>query len=216
MSDTTQNELVSRRGFLLGSLGSTIAFTAAGTTGLILKASPSNAAPSFVADVTGDYSFQDSTTGCIVTVTVANGVRRIRSNGMPNHSTGQFPNSKNPNAISPQSYDFSLPTSPTTNIRVAPYAIPQPFGIAVNGVLFDPLAAEYYDDDRDSGWSYNALDNGIDLGLDDNEAHVQPTGAYHYHGIPRGAGRQRVEERTFTIGRLVGWSVGRGTVSPST
>ena len=57
MSDTTQNELVSRRGFLLGSLGSTIAFTAAGTTGLILKASPSNAAPSFVADVTGDYSF---------------------------------------------------------------------------------------------------------------------------------------------------------------
>ena len=57
MSDTTQNERVSRRGFLLSSLGSAIAFTAAGTTGLILKASPSNAAPSFVADVTGDYSF---------------------------------------------------------------------------------------------------------------------------------------------------------------
>ena len=186
MSDTTQNERVSRRGFLLGSLGSTIAFTAAGTTGLILKASPSNAAPSFVADVTGDYSFQDSTTGCIVTVTLANGVRRIRSNGMPNHSTGQFPNSKNPNAISPQSYDFSLPTNPTTNTRVASYVIPQPFGVAVNGVLFDPLAAEYYDDDRNSGWSYNALANSMDLGLDDNEAHVQPTGAYHYHGIPEG------------------------------
>ena len=143
MSDTTQNELVSRLGSLLGSLGSTIAFTAAGTTGLIPKASPSSEAPSLVADVTGDYSFQDSTTGRVVTVTVANGVRRIRSNGMPNISTGQFPNCRNPNAISPRSYDFSLPTSPTTNTRVAQYAIPQPFGIAVNGVLFDPLAAEY-------------------------------------------------------------------------
>ena len=105
---------------------------------------------------------------------------------MPNHSTGQFPNSQNPNAISPQPYDFSLPTSPTTNTRVAPYAIPQPFGIAVNGVLFDPLAAEYYDDDRDSGWNYNALANGIDLGLDDNEAQVHPSGAWQYHSIPEG------------------------------
>ena len=28
--------------------------------------------------------------------------------------------------------------------------------------------------------------NLVDLGLDDNEAHVQPTGAYRYRGIPSG------------------------------
>ena len=177
---------VSRRGFLMGSLGATIAVTAAGTTGLTLRAGPSYAAPSFVADVTGDYSFEDPATGCIVSVTVADGVRRIRANGLPNHSTGRFPNANNPNAISAQSYDYSLPVNPSANKKVDVYTIPQPFGIAVNGVLFDPLAAEYYNNDRTSGWNYNALSSGIDLGLDDNEAHVQPTGAYHYHGIPEG------------------------------
>lgn len=170
----------------MGSLGASIAVTAAGTTGLLLRTEPSYAAPAFVADVTGDYAFEDPSTGCIVSVTVRDGIRRIRSNGLPNHATGQFPNAKNPNAISAQSYDYSLPANPSTNKKVDSYSIPQPFGIAVNGVLFDPLAAEYYDNDRNSGWNYNALGDGIDLGLDDNEAHVQPTGAYHYHGIPSG------------------------------
>lgn len=179
-------DTVTRRGFLMGSLGASIAVTAAGTTGLVLRTKPSYAAPSFVADVTGNYSFEDAGTGCVVSVTVRNGVRRIRANGLPNHATGRFPNANNPNVITAQSYDYSLPASPSTNTKVDVYEIPQPFGIAVNGVLFDPLAAEYYNNDRNSGWNYNALGSGIDLGLDDNEAHVQPTGAYHYHGIPEG------------------------------
>lgn len=180
------DRFVSRRGFLLGSVGASLAVTAAGTTGLVLRASPSYAAPSFVADVTGDYSFEDAATGCVVSVTVRDGLRRIRSNGLPNHATGAFPNANNPNSISAQSYDYSLPVSPSRNTTVNVYSIPQPFGIAVNGVLFDPLAAEYYNNDRNSGWNYNALGTGVNLGLDDNEAHVQPTGAYHYHGIPEG------------------------------
>lgn len=183
---TINDAHVSRRGFLLGSFGASIAVTAAGTTGLVLRTSPSYAAPAFVADVTGDYSFEDAATGCVVSVTVRNGVRRIRANGLPNHETGQFPNANNPNAITAQSYDYSLPVDPDTNSKVDAYQIPQPFGIGVNGVLFDPLAAEYYRNDRNSGWNYNALGGGINLGLDDNEAHVQPTGAYHYHGLPEG------------------------------
>jgi hypothetical protein len=54
----------------------------------------------------------------------------------------------------------------------------------VNGVLFDPGAAEFWDDDPESGWQYEAKGGAIDLGLDANNAHVQPTGAYHYHGVP--------------------------------
>ena len=177
---------VSRRGFLLGGLGSTLAVTATGTTGLVLRASPSYAAETFVADVTGSYEFEDPATGCSVQVTVGNGVRRIRANGLPNHSTGQFPNSDNPNAISAQNYDYSFPTSPIKNGEFVSLSIPQPFGIAVNGVLFDPLAAEWFNNNPNSGWSENALSPHVDLGLDENDAHVQPTGAYHYHGIPDG------------------------------
>jgi hypothetical protein len=63
--------------------------------------------------------------------------------------------------------------------------LPQPFGIAVNGVLFDPLAAQWYRGDRDSGWTLEAIrPAGSILGLDQNNAHVQPSGAYHYHGLP--------------------------------
>lgn len=36
-------------------------------------------------------------------------------------------------------------------------------------------------------WNYDALAIGfLPLSLDDNHAHVQPTGKYHYHGVPTG------------------------------
>src|SRR5712675_2294948 len=76
--------------------------------------------------------------------------------------------------------------------------------ITSNGLPFEPGTAEFWDDDPDSGWVYEAKSGFIDLGLDENNAHVQPHGEYHYHGIPTGllaslntAGKQVV---------LVGWA----------
>ncbi|NOD47146.1 MULTISPECIES: YHYH protein [unclassified Ruegeria] len=60
------------------------------------------------------------------------------------------------------------------------------FGVSLNGIAFDPLAAEFWHGDPNSGWSYNALVGSIFLGLDANYAHVQPNGKYHYHGVPTG------------------------------
>ena len=37
-----------------------------------------------------------------------------------------------------------------------------------------------------SGWQYEALGGAVRLGLDENYGHVQPSGAYHYHGLPVG------------------------------
>jgi hypothetical protein len=34
-------------------------------------------------------------------------------------------------------------------------------------------------------WNYDAMGK-MNLGIDQNHAHVQPTGAYHYHGLPTG------------------------------
>ena len=121
--------------------------------------------------------------------------RVLASNGIPKHLVGTFPNQGNPHTITAQSYSFSIPTNPkparvitpvhddqsTGNQRGAPN---RPFGIALNGVLFDPGTAEFWNGDRSANWNYEALGGSIGLGLDGNHAHVQPTGAYHYHGLP--------------------------------
>jgi hypothetical protein len=118
-----------------------------------------------------------------VSITVSGGERVVRANGWPDHPAGKFPNRGNPNTLSPQSYDFHLPLNP----QVAP----EPcggngawFGVALNGVPFEPGTAEFWNGERE--WNYEARSGFINLGLDQNNAHVQPTGAYHYHGLPVG------------------------------
>ncbi|MBI1352158.1 MAG: YHYH protein [Actinomycetales bacterium] len=190
-----------RRAFLIGSLGAALTVTAAGTTGLLARSAWAD--ETTVLDAMGDYTITDRSTGCQVTVTVRNGVRRIRANGLPNHRTGQFANAHNPNTISSQSYDYRLPAHPKRSSTVTPYSLPQPFGIALNGVIFDPLAAEWFNRDPSSGWTVNPLGGAMDLGLDANEAHVQPNGAYHYHGIPQGLVAQLSHRRHSP---LIGWA----------
>ena len=51
-------------------------------------------------------------------------------------------------------------------------------------MLFDPGTAEFFQRNRNSEWNYEALSGAVKLGLDQNHAHVQPNGAYHYHGLP--------------------------------
>ena len=109
--------------------------------------------------------------------------RYIRSNGIPDHATGQFPNRGNPHAISAQDHMYRVPLSPDEAARPTPLGL-SPFGVALNGIPFDPGAAEFWRSDRASGWQYEALSGAVNLGLDAANAHVQPNGAYHYHGLP--------------------------------
>jgi hypothetical protein len=111
--------------------------------------------------------------------------RIIESDGLPDHATGRFPNRGNPNTIRPQKYRFRVPAEPKPAEGITPVGM-NPFGVALNGIPFDPGAAEFWRYDRRSGWQYEALSGAIDLGLDANHAHVQPNGAYHYHGSPTG------------------------------
>ncbi len=77
------------------------------------------------------------------------------------------------------------------------------FGVALNGVVFDPGTAEVWQPgdkivsrpgpdtrmgpgmDRSKIWNYDGMGR-MNLGIDQNHAHVQPSGAYHYHGLPTG------------------------------
>jgi hypothetical protein len=121
-----------------------------------------------------------------VTTSEKDGYRLVESNGIPDHPTGRFPNRGNPNTIQAQSYSFRLTLTPRQTDRPTPVDRGALFGVAVNGVVFDPGTAEYFNNDRDSGWRYEALTGAMNLGIDQNRAHVQPNGAYHYHGIPTG------------------------------
>jgi hypothetical protein len=118
-----------------------------------------------------------------VSIAVEGEKRVIRANGLPDHATGKFPGKGNPNRIAPQRYNYTVPAAPQSAAKTTPLNM-SPFGIAVNGVIFDPSANEWWKDDRSTGWQYEALGGGPDLGIDTEHAHVQPNGAYHYHGMP--------------------------------
>ena len=125
------------------------------------------------------------------------GSRYIRSNGIPDHPTGNFPNRGNPNTISSQSYTFRVPLKPEINQQPVSYGHDL-FGVALNGIPFDPGTAEFWNSDPSSGWNYEALSGKINLGIDQNHAHVQPSGAYHYHGIPAGLLRRGATEAGYS------------------
>jgi hypothetical protein len=118
-----------------------------------------------------------------VTIEEREGYRYITSNGVPNHEVGAFPNPNNPNAIRAQNYKFRVPLQPKAaeKITVLRHDL---FGVASSGVPFDPATAEFWNNDR--RWNYDALSGKLNLGTDMNNAHVQPGGVYHYHGLPQG------------------------------
>ncbi len=136
-----------------------------------------------------------------VSISVVGDQRVITSNGIPNHKTGQFPNRGNPNRISVQKQTFKVPANPEIANEITPMR--HNFGVAINGVLFDPGAGEFYD--GAPGWQYEPLSGTIALGIDMSHAHVQPTGKYHYHGLPTGL-LDKVKLQLGTHSPLIGWA----------
>lgn len=118
-----------------------------------------------------------------VSIDETKGYRYIKSDGLADHQTGRFPNRGNPHTIKSQDYAFRVPLAPRKNGRTTDLGH-QNFGVALNGVPFDPLTAEFWNRDRRSGWNIEAMSGAMNLGLDPSNAHVQPTGAYHYHAMP--------------------------------
>jgi hypothetical protein len=121
--------------------------------------------------------------GSQVTISDDGRTRSIRGNGIPDHDVGPFPNRGNPHEIEAQRVDYQVPVSPSGPGRDARG---MEFGVSVHGVKLDPGTAEAWNNDRGSGWNYEAIGGAMNLGVDCNYAHVQPSGAYHYHGVPTG------------------------------
>ena len=125
--------------------------------------------------------------------------RVINANSIPNHDVGLFGpvmGSLNPNAISPQNESYTIPLNPieaneftsllgTSGTDLGPQ---YSFGILFNGVELDPVAAEPFPHEgmnsSNANWVWNLEALNVNLGVDCNNAHVQPNGKYHYHGTP--------------------------------
>lgn len=116
----------------------------------------------------------------------------IRSNGLPNHETGDFPNRGNPHKIISQSINFCVDALPRKG--EIPREIDRgAIGIGLNGVVFRPEAADFWDPNsrrgfsrRDTGWRLEPMGPRNIFGLDSSNAHVDRRGLYHYHGRPEG------------------------------
>ena len=121
--------------------------------------------------------------------------RDLVANGIPDHEVGEFPNPNNPNAISAQDVRETFTLAPS--LAGAPTYLggpTGPSGYVLNGVKIDPgTAGSCFSANNCSlsnprgDWHIEALGQShFDFGDDDNNAHVQPGGAYHYHGMPEG------------------------------
>lgn len=126
--------------------------------------------------------------------TISGTTRIITSNCIPNHVVGLFgrvQGALNPNAISAQSETYQITMNPSIASGLTPLLNNGPqysFGILLNGVELDPVAAEPFPHQgimsANLNWEWNLEALNVNLGLDCNNAHVQPTGKYHYHGSP--------------------------------
>jgi len=103
-----------------------------------------------------------------VKVEVTDDLLIVRSNGIPDHDTGPFPNPRNPNTIREQNYAFKIPRRPKWSDHVTKTPM-GPIGVAINGIPFyNPYNAEGQD----------AAKNEV---FDECCGHPDPMGRYHYH-----------------------------------
>lgn len=164
---------------LIGLLAITISCKNSATTSLHSHGDGSHAheTPNYFES----YTLADAQYGTKTVVTVKGNIRKIITNALPNHQTGTFPNEGNPNTIKPQNRTYSIPVTPKYTGKAQWVREP---GVALNGVKFEPETAEAVLCESGERFRVEAKQDLIAMGLDENNAHVQPTGAYHYHGTP--------------------------------
>lgn len=112
--------------------------------------------------------------------------RKVEINGVASHDVGAFPNNGNPNTIKEFKQSFAVPLNPEI-AKDRTMAKGFDTGVLFSGVSIDPFTAEFFTSPTGAmnrEWNITTLTSTANLGLDCNNAHVQPTGKYHYHGTP--------------------------------
>ncbi len=142
--------------------------------------------------------------------------RVIEANAVPSHDIGTFPNSGNPNTLTAQKKSYAVPKSPIiadqptfVYDRGIDHGRPAyVWGVALNGVKIEPSANEFFQGPGgpNSDWTVEALSDEVYLGEDCNNAHIQPNGEYHYHGVPSGLIERLTAGQASGSMILAGWA----------
>ncbi len=167
-----------------------------------------------IPDATLGASWSTSSTGCALSTNVVNNspkvmansisswscsstLRSLTGNGIPDHAvvSGNFAT-----PISSQSLLINFSIAPTISAVAGTILSKTASGYVFNGIKLDPgtdgtCAATATSVNPGAGcvaaggrdpWNIEALGGAFKFGTDENNAHVQPNGQYHYHGMPEG------------------------------
>jgi len=77
----------------------------------------------------------------VASISTSGGPRSVTANGIPSHLIGSFSNGGNPHAIEAQSVSLQVPLSPAPSGQITTVGN-SAFGVSLEGVVFDPFAAE--------------------------------------------------------------------------
>ena len=143
--------------------------------------------------------------------------RTLSANGLPDHEVGTFPNASNPNTILAQTVAAKFTLTPTKTETATELGGPRgATAMMLNGVKADPGTAGTCDDTgtncsegggNGGTWRMEALDQtSFNFGADENNAHVQPGGTYHYHGMPEGLIKTLNSGKSDNAMTLIGWA----------
>jgi len=130
----------------------------------------------------------------IVKWTCTAATRTMTGNGIPDHpvTSGNFAT-----PISAQNLTITFRMTPALGTTATTTGSP---GYALNSVKFDPGTAGTCTSNATSTapgggcvaamgtdpWRLEAIGGAFQFGTDESNAHVQPNGQYHYHGMPEG------------------------------
>ena len=194
----------------------TLATTTAGVLCSVLNSgtqalSYTNAAPGSASATVNDNLAFNYSWSC------NSSLRTLSGNGVPNHAVtgGNFATK-----VSAQSISGSVTLPPVANNTSTAVKLP---GFAINSVKMDPATAGTCTSTATSAtsgcdyaggngaWRMEAMGDPnvspwkFDFGTDVNNAHVQPNGQYHYHGMPTNLIPKLNSASTSSM-TLVGWA----------
>ncbi len=203
-SDTSTSSTIT--GTTYATAGVLCNFSGSGNQNLVYNNAPNSSTNSVNETLPFSYSW-----------TCSGSSRTVTGNGVPNHAVtgGNFATK-----VSAQSISASVSTSPIASTTSTAVKLP---GYALNSVKMDPGTAGTCTNSATSDasgcnyaggtgtWRMEAMGDPsvspwkFDFGTDVNNAHVQPNGQYHYHGMPTNL-IPALNGASSTSMTLVGWA----------
>jgi YHYH protein len=128
--------------------------------------------------------------------TVADGLRLIETNSVPNHNVAETPIAEadepaSTTDIAIHDFSLSIPVNPSFASAVTETGAAVSVGIMTTGTHMHQGAGVYYSSDDGSEWQYEIMQSdlfGLNLAVDCNTGHNFPVppynGLYHIHAMP--------------------------------